>query len=200
MSRDVSAELKELRLQGMSQAWDEVSSQEGGTHVDVQTGQWLISHWLQAEHAHRAYVSVRHPMKAGKTHLASAIGVSGMAAKGKRVRFYSTVDLVNELEREKREGKAGRIALAWMGMDLVIDALGYLSFRVGQYSTGADIAQSPVLIGLIARREARDPASVMLLTTDEGLQLLSNCHTQDWRKQWCRRPESNRHGCYPAGF
>ena len=62
----------------------------------------------------------------GKTHLATAIGVAGIAAKGKRVRFYSTVDLVNELEREKREGKTGRIALALMRMDLVIlDELGY---------------------------------------------------------------------------
>ena len=61
----------------------------------------------------------------GKTHLATAIGVAGITAKGKRVRFYSTVDLVNELEKEKREGKAGRIASALMRMDLVIlDELG----------------------------------------------------------------------------
>jgi DNA replication protein DnaC len=65
----------------------------------------------------------------GKTHLATAIAVSGIASKGKRVRFYSTVDLVNLLEREKREGKAGRIALSLMRMDLVIlDELGYLPF------------------------------------------------------------------------
>ena len=65
----------------------------------------------------------------GKTHLATAIGVAGITAKGKRVRFYSTVDLVNELEKEKREGKAGRIAIALMRMDLVIlDELGYLPF------------------------------------------------------------------------
>jgi DNA replication protein DnaC len=65
----------------------------------------------------------------GKTHLATAIGVAGIAAKGKRVRFYSTVDLVNELEKEKREGKAGRIASALMRLDLVIlDELGYLPF------------------------------------------------------------------------
>ncbi len=65
----------------------------------------------------------------GKTHLATAIGVAGIAAKGKRVRFYSTVDLVNELEKEKREGKAGRIALALSRLDLVIlDELGYLPF------------------------------------------------------------------------
>lgn len=65
----------------------------------------------------------------GKTHLATAIAVSGIASKGKRVRFYSTVDLVNVLEREKQDGKAGRIAQALMRMDLVIlDELGYLPF------------------------------------------------------------------------
>ena len=65
----------------------------------------------------------------GKTHLATAIAVSGIAMQGKRVRFYSTVDLVNVLEKEKRDGKAGRIALSLMRMDLVIlDELGYLPF------------------------------------------------------------------------
>jgi len=65
----------------------------------------------------------------GKTHLATAVAVSGIALQGKRVRFYSTVDLVNILEREKRDGKAGRIALQLMRMDLVIlDELGYLPF------------------------------------------------------------------------
>ncbi len=63
----------------------------------------------------------------GKTHLATAIGVSGIATKGKRVRFYSTVDLVNELEKEKREGKAGRIALALMRLDL--HRLGFINKR-----------------------------------------------------------------------
>ena len=65
----------------------------------------------------------------GKTHLATAIAVAGIASKGKRVRFYSTVDLVNVLEKEKRDGKAGRITLSLMRMDLVIlDELGYLPF------------------------------------------------------------------------
>ena len=40
----------------------------------------------------------------GKTHLATAIAVSGIALQGKRVRFYSTVDQVNLLERAKRDG------------------------------------------------------------------------------------------------
>jgi DNA replication protein DnaC len=65
----------------------------------------------------------------GKTHLATAIGVAGITRHGKRVRFYSTVDLVNALEREKLEGKAGRIALNLLRMDLVVlDELGYLPF------------------------------------------------------------------------
>ena len=65
----------------------------------------------------------------GKTHLATAIGVSGITRHGKRVRFYSTVDLVNALEREKAEGRAGRIALNLMRMDaVVLDELGYLPF------------------------------------------------------------------------
>ncbi len=65
----------------------------------------------------------------GKTHLATALGVSGISQHGKRIRFYSTVDLVNALEQEKAAGKAGRLAYSLSHMDLVIlDELGYLPF------------------------------------------------------------------------
>lgn len=65
----------------------------------------------------------------GKTHLATALGISGLTRHGKRVRFHSTVDLVNALEQEKAQGKAGRIATSLLRMDLVIlDELGYLPF------------------------------------------------------------------------
>lgn len=176
-TRDITTELKELRLHGMASAWQELTTHKGKkTDVGIQTSRWLVEHLLQAEHEQRAFASVRHQMKAakfplhrdlagfdfegtkvdqklvkqlatldftdtaqnavliggpgtGKTHLATAIGVAGITAKGKRVRFYSTVDLVNELEKEKRDGKAGRIASALMRMDLVIlDELGYLPF------------------------------------------------------------------------
>jgi hypothetical protein len=43
----------------------------------------------------------------GKTHLATAIGVAGITEHGKRVRFYSTVDLVNALERRRRRARPG---------------------------------------------------------------------------------------------
>jgi len=65
----------------------------------------------------------------GKTHLATALGVSGIKQHGKRVRFYSTFELVNALEQEKAAGKQGRLALRLMQVDLVIlDELGYLPF------------------------------------------------------------------------
>jgi DNA replication protein DnaC len=59
----------------------------------------------------------------GKTHLATAMEVSGISTQGKPVHFYSTVDLVNVLDREKRGGKAGRLALSLLRMDLVIGVL-----------------------------------------------------------------------------
>ena len=173
MRRDVTTELKELRLHGMASAWTDLLAQgEAG----VGSSKWLIEHLLQAEHTDRHMRSVSHQMKAarfplhrdlagfdfasskvdealvtqlatlaftdtaqnavliggpgtGKTHLATAIGVSGITGQEKRVRFYSTVDLVNALEQEKAQGKPGRIALSLLRMDLVIlDELGYLPF------------------------------------------------------------------------
>jgi DNA replication protein DnaC len=65
----------------------------------------------------------------GKTHLATALGVSGITGHGKKVRFLGAVDLVNALEQEKTQGKAGRIAANLLKVDLVIlDELGYLPF------------------------------------------------------------------------
>jgi len=65
----------------------------------------------------------------GKTHLATAIAVQAIQHHHYRVRFVSTIELVNQLEQEKQAGKAGRIANRLMHTDLVIlDELGYLPF------------------------------------------------------------------------
>jgi DNA replication protein DnaC len=45
----------------------------------------------------------------GKSHFATALGVAAVH-HGKRVRFYNAVDLVNQLEKEKHQGKAGNLA------------------------------------------------------------------------------------------
>ena len=172
--RDITAELKTLRLYGMAAAWGEVSADVG--NADIQSARWLIEYLLQAEHSDRHTRSIQYQMHAakfpvhrdlagfdftqskidkglvdelatfafteqahnvvfiggtgtGKTHLATALGVAGIGVQGKRVRFYSTVDLVNALEQEKAAGKAGRLAFSLLRMDLVIlDELGYLPF------------------------------------------------------------------------
>jgi DNA replication protein DnaC len=65
----------------------------------------------------------------GKTHLATAIAVQAIQHHHHRVRFVSTIELVNQLEQEKQAGKAGQIANRLMHTDLVIlDELGYLPF------------------------------------------------------------------------
>ena len=65
----------------------------------------------------------------GKSHLATAIAAAAITEHGKRVRFYSTVDLVNSLEQEKAQRRAGRIAASLLRLDIVIlDELGYLPF------------------------------------------------------------------------
>ena len=65
----------------------------------------------------------------GKTHVATALGVQAVEHCHKRVRFFSTVELVNALEQEKAQGKAGQLAERLVKLDLVIlDELGYPPF------------------------------------------------------------------------
>ncbi|MBS7697470.1 IS21-like element helper ATPase IstB [Chelatococcus sp. YT9] len=65
----------------------------------------------------------------GKTHIATALGVHAVEHHHRRVRFFSTVELVNALEQEKAQGKAGQIASRLVHADLVVlDELGYLPF------------------------------------------------------------------------
>jgi DNA replication protein DnaC len=64
----------------------------------------------------------------GKTHLATALSVAAIHL-GKRVRFFNAVDLVNQLEKEKQQGKAGNLAKQRVHINAVIlDELGYLPF------------------------------------------------------------------------
>jgi DNA replication protein DnaC len=65
----------------------------------------------------------------GKTHLATAIAVQAIQHHRLRVRFLSTIELVNQLEQEQQAGKPARIANRLMHTDLVVlDELGYLPF------------------------------------------------------------------------
>lgn len=165
--------LKELRLYGMAQGFDELLAQGG---AGVQAASWLLKHLLEAEVTDRHVRSIRYQLKAarfpvhrdlrtfdfsqsrvdqalverlattafmdaaanvvlvggtgtGKTHLATALGIKVITDHGKRVRYFSTLELVNALEQEKAAGKQGRLAFKLMHADLVIlDELGYLPF------------------------------------------------------------------------
>lgn len=65
----------------------------------------------------------------GKTHLATALGVQAIQHHQMRVRFLSTIELVNALELEKQAGHVGRTASRLANCDLVIlDELGYVPF------------------------------------------------------------------------
>jgi len=93
-----------------------------GAHVD----EALVRELHQAKFIDTAHnvVLIGGP-GTGKTHLATAIGVEALRTHAKRVRFFSTVELVNALELEKATGRTGQIASRWMHVDLVIlDELG----------------------------------------------------------------------------
>ena len=65
----------------------------------------------------------------GKTHVATALGIQAIEHHHRRVRFFSTVELVNALEQEKASGNPGQIAHRLMYADMVVlDELGYLPF------------------------------------------------------------------------
>tara|TARA_B100001964_G_C14204150_1_gene587290 strand:- start:20 stop:679 length:660 start_codon:yes stop_codon:yes gene_type:complete len=65
----------------------------------------------------------------GKTHLAIAIA-SAAIRSGSRARYFNLVDLANQLEQEKLNGKGGRLAdrLTRYTELVVLDELGYLPF------------------------------------------------------------------------
>jgi len=65
----------------------------------------------------------------GKTHIATAIAVEAIVRYHRRVRFLSTVELVNALEQEKLNGFQGRLANRFAHADpIILDELGYLPF------------------------------------------------------------------------
>jgi len=86
--------------------------------------------------AHRGEPAGRREPEREKTawlsvqdHVATALGIQAIEHHRRKVRFFSTIELVNALEQEKAKGKAGQIAESLARLDLVIlDELGYLPF------------------------------------------------------------------------
>ena len=62
--RDLTVELKQLRLHGMAAAWSELV--EPGANAGLEDSRWLIEHLLHAEATDRAMRSVSHQMHAAR--------------------------------------------------------------------------------------------------------------------------------------
>jgi hypothetical protein len=101
--------------------------------------------------------------------LATALGIQIIEHHRRKVRFFSTIELVNALEQEKARGKAGKIAEGLIRLDLVVlDELGYLPFSA---SGGALVRrgidppdQFLILLTPSARAELYERTSVIITT------------------------------------
>src|SRR6476660_4362176 len=127
--------LRSLKMHGMAQAVGELTEQ-GSPAFEAAIP--ILSQLLKAETAEREVRSTAYQLKTarfpayrdlngcdflddannivlvggpgtGKTHIATAIGVQAIEHHHKRVRFFSTVELVNALEQEKAHGRSGQI-------------------------------------------------------------------------------------------
>jgi DNA replication protein DnaC len=64
----------------------------------------------------------------GKTHTAIALGTE-LVQRGKKVRFFNAVDLINALIKEQAEGRQGSLVKRLQQVDcVIIDELGYIPF------------------------------------------------------------------------
>jgi hypothetical protein len=99
---------------------------------------WKTSRWRWIETLIRRTTTLRWSRNrrttvggpgTGKTHVATALGVQAIEHHRRKVRFFSTIELVNALEQEKANGKAGQIAETLVRLDLLIlDELESLPF------------------------------------------------------------------------
>ena len=94
-----------------------------------------------------------------QTHLATAVGVQAVAHLHRRVRLFSTIELVNTLELEKAAGKGKYLssstqAIAVLGQHRRNMGAGY-SCRSYVASVGSEGAVHPFCSGLFGRMRPR---------------------------------------------
>ena len=128
--------LQSSRLESSPRFRRTVQSSNGRPHLASTVRQLAQSPQTEGETDTKSEPQIRErgqcvvgPPGTGKSHVATALGIQAIEHHRKRVRFFSTVELVNALEQEKAQGKAGKIAEALVKTDLVVlDELGYLPF------------------------------------------------------------------------
>lgn len=124
-ARRISALKNRIQLAKFSQIKDLDTFDFTESHVD----ETMIRHLYEGDILKsRKNIIFMGGSGTGKTHLASSIGLN-IIRKGHKVKFWNLIDLVNELEKEKEEGKAGNMVQKMSKFSLMIlDELGYLPF------------------------------------------------------------------------
>jgi len=128
--------LRSLKLYGMAHAVDDLVARfpaykdlTGFDFASSEINEATVRQLHRCEFIEAAENVVLIGPGTGKSHRATAIGVQAIEHHRRKVRFFSTVELVNALEQEKALGKAGKMAEMLTKVDLVIlDELGYLPF------------------------------------------------------------------------
>jgi len=124
-SRRTSALKTRIKKAKFPQIKDLDNFQFAESKVDEVTIRHMYEGGFLAEHKNIVFMGASGT---GKTHLATSIGLN-LTRKGYKVRFWNLVDLVNELEKEKEQGKTGDLMKKMNVYSLVIlDELGYLPF------------------------------------------------------------------------
>jgi len=124
-SRRTSALRTRIKNAKFPQIKDLDNFQFAESKVDEVTIRHMYEGGFLAEHKNIVFMGASGT---GKTHLATSIGLN-LTRKGYKVRFWNLVDLVNELEKEKEQGKTGDLMKKMNVYSLVIlDELGYLPF------------------------------------------------------------------------
>ena len=125
LDRLIEAELADRQVRSLRY---QLKAARFPVHRDLTGIDWAETPLPQAQMeqlANAAFMETAHNLilvggtGTGKTHLATALGVAAIH-RGKRVRFYNAVDLVNQMEKEKQQGKAGNMARQLVQADAVI--------------------------------------------------------------------------------
>lgn len=83
--RDLMAELKELRLHGMANAWADLTAQGESA---LASSKWLLENLLQQEHADRAMRPVSHQMNMAKLPMHRDLAGFNFSADARLIRGW----------------------------------------------------------------------------------------------------------------
>ena len=127
--RDVARKNRNL----VSASFDVIKTFEGYSFESVQ-----IPNTLEMETLKSGTFIDKHenlilygPVGTGKSHMATAIGVAA-CSRGKKVKFYRTAALVNQLSEAKTNGELKKLMTQLTKLDLLIcDEWGYVPFEKG---------------------------------------------------------------------